>query len=99
MAIIDYIVLCLYLLGTFCVGLLFTRRNKSAADMFAAGGQSPWWTSGLSAFMTMFSANTFVVGGHSLQNGLGGSDHQPDVWCGCTAGGVLRGWTLEEFGH
>ena len=39
--------------------------------MFAAGGQSPWWTSGLSAFMTMFSANTFVVwGGIAYKHGL-----------------------------
>jgi len=39
--------------------------------MFAAGGQSPWWTSGLSAFMTMFSANTFVVwGGIAYKMGL-----------------------------
>jgi solute:Na+ symporter, SSS family len=63
MALIDYVVLTLYLAGLFCVGLLFVRRNKNASDMFAAGGQSPWWTSGLSAFMTMFSANTFVVWG------------------------------------
>lgn len=39
--------------------------------MFAAGGQSPWWTSGLSAFMTMFSANTFVVwGGIAYKYGM-----------------------------
>jgi len=63
MALIDYVVLALYLAGIFCVGLLFTRRNRNANDMFAAGGQSPWWASGLSAFMTMFSANTFVVWG------------------------------------
>ena len=31
--------------------------------MFAAGGKSPWWLSGLSAFMTTFSAGTFVVWG------------------------------------
>lgn len=60
---LDYLVIAFYLSGIFVVGLLFTRRNKSSADMFAAGGQSPWWTSGLSAFMTMFSANTFVVWG------------------------------------
>ena len=71
MTITDYIVLALYLLGIFCVGLLFTRKNKSSEDMFAAGGQSPWWTSGLSAFMTMFSANTFVVwGGIAYKHGL-----------------------------
>ena len=39
--------------------------------MFSAGGQSPWWVSGLSSFMTMFSAGTFVVwGGIAYQNGL-----------------------------
>ena len=63
MHLTDYTVLVLYLAGIFLVGLLFARKNKSSEDMFAAGGQSPWWTSGLSAFMTMFSANTFVVWG------------------------------------
>ena len=71
MAFVDYLVLTLYLTGVFCVGLLFTRHNRNANDMFAAGGQSPWWTSGLSAFMTMFSANTFVVwGGIAYKMGL-----------------------------
>jgi len=41
MTFVDYLVLTLYLVGIFCVGLLFTRRNKNAKDMFAAGGQSP----------------------------------------------------------
>ncbi len=31
--------------------------------MFAAGRQSPWWLSGISSYMTMFSAGTFVVWG------------------------------------
>ena len=59
----DYVILMIYLAGILFVGVLFARKNKSSEDMFAAGGQSPWWTSGLSAFMTMFSANTFVVWG------------------------------------
>ena len=71
MSIADYAVLAFYLAGIFFVGLLFTRKNKSSKDMFAAGGQSPWWTSGLSAFMTMFSANTFVVwGGIAYKYGM-----------------------------
>ena len=70
MQTLDYIVLVFYLLGIVAVGLFCARQNKSASDMFAAGGQSPWWTSGLSAFMTMFSANTFVVwGGIAYQHG------------------------------
>jgi SSS family solute:Na+ symporter len=71
MVTIDYLVLLLYLAGIFGVGCLFALKNKSSSDMFAAGGQSPWWTSGLSAFMTMFSANTFVVwGGIAYRQGM-----------------------------
>lgn len=40
-------------------------------EMFTAGGQSPWWLSGLSGFMTMFSAGTFVVwGGIAYKHGM-----------------------------
>lgn len=68
---VDYIVLLIYLTGIFSVGLVFAARNRNSNDMFAAGGESPWWTSGLSAFMTMFSAGTFVVwGGIAYKHGL-----------------------------
>ena len=68
---LDWIVLTAYLLGTVMVGVFLGRLVKSSDDLFAAGGQSPWWTSGLSAFMTMFSANTFVVwGGMAYQYGV-----------------------------
>ncbi|MEK9985077.1 MAG: Na+:solute symporter [Opitutae bacterium] len=39
--------------------------------MFSANRSSPWWASGLSGFMTVFSANTFVVwGGIAYQLGM-----------------------------
>jgi SSS family solute:Na+ symporter len=60
---IDYAVLLLYLVGTLAISLVVSSRNKSSDDMFAAGGQCPWWAAGLSSFMTMFSAGTFVVWG------------------------------------
>lgn len=67
----DYIVLVCYLAGTLAVGLYFSRRNETASDMFSAGGASPWWVSGLSSFMTMFSAGTFVIwGGIAYKYGL-----------------------------
>ena len=67
----DWTVLTLYLAGTVFVGVFLGRFIKNSSDMFAAGGQSPWWLSGLSAFMTMFSANTFVVwGGIAYEHGL-----------------------------
>ena len=67
----DYVVLSLFVFGIFAVGVFLGARNKSSSDMFAAGGQSPWWASGLSAFMTMFSAGTFVVwGGIAYKHGM-----------------------------
>jgi SSS family solute:Na+ symporter len=63
MQLLDWIVIAVYLLGLVGVAVFFSFRVKSAGDMFAAGGQSPWWVSGLSGFMTMFSAGTFVVWG------------------------------------
>lgn len=63
MQTVDYFVILLYIVGIVGAGMVFAGKMKNSKDMFAAGGQSPWWVSGLSAFMTMFSAGTFVVWG------------------------------------
>ncbi|HCC20788.1 MAG TPA: Na+:solute symporter [Verrucomicrobiales bacterium] len=71
MHLTDWIIMTAYLAGTVLVGVFLGRYVKSSSDMFAAGGKSPWWISGLSAFMTMFSANTFVVwGGIAYEHGM-----------------------------
>ncbi len=71
MSYLDYLVMFFYILGIFAVGALYGKRIKNTKDMFAAGGQSPWWVSGLSGFMTMFSAGTFVVwGGIAYKYGI-----------------------------
>ncbi len=63
MGSLDFAVIAVYIIGIVAAGMIFSRKVKSSKDMFAAGGQSPWWVSGLSGFMTMFSAGTFVVWG------------------------------------
>ncbi|MBK1878944.1 sodium:solute symporter family transporter [Pelagicoccus mobilis] len=63
MQTIDYLVVFLYVLGIVAAGMVFASRMKNSKEMFSAGGQSPWWVSGLSGFMTMFSAGTFVIWG------------------------------------
>lgn len=71
MTTLDYSVLIIYFLGILAIGAFFARRNKTGSDMFTAGGRSPWWAAGLSGFMTMFSAGTFVVwGGIAFRHGL-----------------------------
>lgn len=87
----DYIVLLIYLIGVFAVGVFFTGRNTTTAEMFAAGGQSPWWVAGLSGFMTMFSAGTFVVwGGIAYKYGMVAV--VINICYGVSA--LLVGWTL-----
>lgn len=68
---LDYSILVGFMIWLLVIGAVFSRRMKSSSDMFAAGGQSPWWISGLSGFMTIFSAGTFVVwGGIGYRLGL-----------------------------
>jgi solute:Na+ symporter, SSS family len=59
----DYFTLLLYVAGLFAISTLSAKRNTNQKEMFSANRSSPWWASGLSGFMTMFSAGTFVVWG------------------------------------
>lgn len=69
---LDLTVFAIYAAGMLAMGAVFLRL-KNTREMFAAGGQSPWWLSGLSAFMTTFSAGTFVIwGGIAYKHGLVG---------------------------
>jgi len=64
MDLVDILVIVIYCFGLLAIGLAFSgKSSQSASQMFVAGRQSPWWISGLSAYMTMFSAGTFVVWG------------------------------------
>ncbi len=63
MTTLDYLTLLLYLVGLFAISTVSAKRTASHSDMFSAGRQSPWWAAGLSGFMTVFSAATFVVWG------------------------------------
>jgi SSS family solute:Na+ symporter len=63
MTIKDLIVFLLYIVGNVWVSVYLSKKINNSDDFFAAGRQSSWWLSGLSAYMTMFSAGTFVVWG------------------------------------
>ena len=71
METLNYVVLILYFVGLIAVSWLMSRRIKSSEDMFIAGRSSSWWLSGMSTYMTIFSASTFVVwGGVAYRSGL-----------------------------
>ncbi len=61
---LDYIVMGIFSLLIFAIGLTFTRvGSKTGQAFFEAGGETPWWINGLSLFISYFSAGTFVVWG------------------------------------
>ena len=71
MGTLDYIVILFYFLGLIAVSVIMSRKIKSSEDMFIAGRNSSWWLSGISSYMTIFSASTFVVwGGVAYKSGL-----------------------------
>ncbi len=63
MSQIDYITILVFSLLIVGAGLAFRKRGTDMKSYFAAGGAVPWSFSGLSLFMSFFSAGTFVVWG------------------------------------
>lgn len=73
MAGLDYFVIVCYLALLVYVGIVLSKQVKSTEDMFSAGKNIPWWYAGISSYMTMFSAGTFVIwGGIAYRLGLVG---------------------------
>lgn len=63
MANFDFITITIFSLIVVTCGLAFSGSGKSMKSFFAGDGAVPWWISGLSLFMSFFSAGTFVVWG------------------------------------
>jgi SSS family transporter len=59
---VDYLVIAVYLILMLGIGFYFTRLMKGGRDFFIGGNLIPWWASGISLYMTMFSAWTFTGG-------------------------------------
>jgi SSS family solute:Na+ symporter len=57
----DHIVIIGYFVLLTLIGLYFWRRMRHVRDLFAAGGNVPWWLTGISFYLTGFSAFTFVA--------------------------------------
>src|SRR3546814_15092639 len=59
----DYWVVIVLSIGIVVAGLALSDKRANMTSFFAAGGAVPWWMSGLSLYMSFFSAGTFVVWG------------------------------------
>ncbi|MFR9651976.1 MAG: sodium:solute symporter family protein [Rikenellaceae bacterium] len=87
MGTLDFVTIICFAAGIVAAGLSFSKSGKSMKSFFAAGGEVPWWISGLSLFMGFFSAGTFVVWGSiAYSEGLVAITIQ---MCMCIAGFIV----------
>ncbi|KMT66952.1 sodium:solute symporter family protein [Catenovulum maritimum] len=87
MSSVDIIVIIIFTLLVVGCGISFAGSGKNMKSYFSAGGALPWWMSGLSLFMSFFSAGTFVVWGSiAYQHGWVAVTIQ---WTMCLAGVVI----------
>ena len=56
----DYGVMGFYMVFMLCLGLVFRGLSKNTSDYFRCGGAMPWWITGTSAWLAVFSAWAFV---------------------------------------
>lgn len=57
---IDYWVLGFYIVLILAIGIYFSKFMKGAKEYFTGGNMIPWWISGISLYMSSFSAWTFT---------------------------------------
>jgi len=61
LALADYAVVAGFFLVMVAIGVYFSGRMKNLRDFFGGGSAVPWWISGISLYMTTFSAFAFVA--------------------------------------
>ncbi len=92
---LDYIVIILFTLGVLAAGLSFGESGKNMKTFFAGGGAVPWWVSGLSLFMSFFSAGTFVAWGSlAYMHGFVSITIQ---WTMCLSGFAIAGFIAAKW--
>lgn len=58
---IDFIVICAFFLAMIIIGIYAYFKNKNSEDFFVAGGNLPWWLSGISHHVSGYSGAVFVA--------------------------------------
>ncbi len=87
LAVIDYVLIGLYMLFVLIVGLIFSRRaGKNIEEFFISGRSLPWWIAGTSMVATTFAADTpLAVTGLVITDGIAGNW----IWWSFAIGGML----------
>jgi Na+/proline symporter len=75
LAVIDWVVIGIYILFSIGIGLYFSRRGtRSLGEYFASGQGVPWWILGTSMVATTFAADTpLAISGLVVKQGIWGN--------------------------
>ena len=60
MAIVDWLIVALFLCTLILIGYFFSKKNRNIEDYFVAGRSMPGWLVAIAATGTSISAGTFV---------------------------------------
>ena len=60
MALIDWIIIAVFLISLISIGFFFSKRNHNLEDYFLGGRSMPTWLVAFAATGTSISAGTFV---------------------------------------
>jgi SSS family solute:Na+ symporter len=84
---IDWIIVAAYLVLSFGIAAIYTRRaGSSTSEFFKAGSDMSWWLAGTSLVATTFAADTpLAVTELVVRNGIAGNW----LWWNAVAGGVM----------
>jgi SSS family solute:Na+ symporter len=58
---IDLVAIVVFFLSMIIIGIYAYTKNKSSEDFFVAGGNLPWWLSGISHHVSGYSGAVFVA--------------------------------------
>lgn len=58
---IDIVVIAAFFVAMIIIGVYASFKNKSSEDFFVAGGDLPWWLSGISHHVSGYSGAVFVA--------------------------------------
>jgi Na+/proline symporter len=87
LAAIDWIIIAVYLVISFSIGIIMSRRaGRSTGDFFLSGRNLPWYIAGTSMVATTFAADTpLAVTELVANNGIAGNW----LWWNMVFGGIL----------
>ncbi len=57
---LDYVIVCLYLVGVSLAGIIIAGRQKTSRDYFLGGKEMSWWAVGFSIVASETSTLTFI---------------------------------------